>query len=706
MWEDDDHLCRLLADSLANPVGFLPVQRLNRRVDDILSNIHHFGTNVEVIQTGSWAEGFRMNGTDVDRMYVDKTALVSETPDRIPNRFCSIKMVTSGNIPKGYVKLILLTPNKAEQHIQLAVISEGGNACISSKSYVTSYVQRNEEIHGPCVRRVSQQGTEQDDAHCLRCAHWPSDAMEWRDRRRSHGWPDHDMVKEISKKGCYVVPIGPKCIDGSGCWSFNSMLWRLSFSVVEKRLVYTFNDTQFLVYGIFKLLVKEAFRETRDVLCSYFMKTLMFWSIEETPRELWKQERLISCIKVCLRRLIMWVSDGFCPNYFVREHNMFHGKLDEIDRESLFIHLSELYGEGWRCLLRCPSLGNLKDALQRSRCRILEMPNNAVDPDEDFRGLSLQRRNDSNTFTEDIEDQAFFSQLEGIVQSHPNFRSLENELYNTVALLLEKETQLDYLMHDTVTLYQQKTLQHIAMIFLYKALNDTRRCARYRYGQVKRALDLMELTSSADLTRGRLTLATAYYCMGYYTKALKIIRECENAFEENQAVLYISSRYPNQIGEEYVAFFCNGSLSRVEKASMGVSYDFEVFRTMPILPKEIMLQILLVRQSGTILSFPPRPYALFLKALCFAESHNKSTVKMLRRKLSDILPLYPEAFHLLYIMLAVCDAKLDRYDKAIQNYYFAYWHKKYMTWRKEYCSERNSLNSPLLYVALMLRLLI
>ncbi|XP_061187129.1 uncharacterized protein LOC133195294 [Saccostrea echinata] len=707
MWEDDDHLCRLLADCLINAVGFLPVQRLNRRVDDILSNIHHYGRDVEVIQTGSWAEGFRMNGTDVDRMYVDKSTMVSETPEKIPNKFCAIKIDTSSEIQRGYAKLILLTPHKAEQHLQHAVVREGRTLYVSSKVYIESHVEENQETHGPCVRRVAQQGTEQDDAHCLNCPHWPSDAMEWYHRRRQNGWPESHLVRDIYNKGCHVVPIGPKFIDSNGHWCFDPMAWRFSFSVAEKRLVYTFNDTQFLVYGIFKLLVKEAFRETRNVLCSYFMKTLLFWCIEETPKEWWKQDRLVSCIEICFKRLILWVSNGYCPNYFVRENNMFHGKLDEVERESLVIYLSQLYGEGWRCLLTCPSLNDLRDALQRKRFEILDTPFNGFSPDEDFKGLGTQRRNDSTSITEDVEDRAFFSQLESVVQDHPNFRSLEKEFFNMVALLLGEGTRCDILMHDTVTFYMYKTLQHIAMIFFYKAMNDTSRCARFRYRQIRRALDLMKLTNSADVSRGRLTLATAFYCMGYHYSALKMIRQYDVFLEDNQGVLYISSRFPNDLSEKYIANFCNKNISRAEKASMGVSYDFEVFRAMPIHPMEIAFEILLVRDTSVILPFPPRPYSVFLKALCFSQMNDKYNVKILKKELLDNLPFTPDgALYLIYTMVAVLETKLDRFDKAYRNYYLAYWHKKYLTLRQEHCCELASIQSPLLNVALMLRLLI
>ncbi|XP_052678229.1 uncharacterized protein LOC128159209 [Crassostrea angulata] len=342
-------------------------------------------------------------------------------------------MEKSSSIPKGYVKLVLVTPNKSGQNLDAAVVPVGGKLYVSISAYISTFVQEDQEPHGPCVRRKSQLGTEQDDAHCMKCSHWPSDAMEWYHRKRPHGWPDRHLIKDIYKKGCHLVAISSKLVDMyNGSWTFDPMSH-------TREPGDTFNDTQFIVYGIFKLLVKEAFRDKWEVMCSYFMKTLMFWTIEETPKDLWRKERLVSCIEICFKRLIAWVDNGFCPNYFVRENNMFHGKLHEKARESIFMNLSELYGEGWRGLLRCPSLENLRQALEEARHSILDSPSSAIDPNEEFKSLSMQYKNDSRSFPEDVEDRVFFSQLESIEKTHPNFRILEKEFFNTIALLLGKE---------------------------------------------------------------------------------------------------------------------------------------------------------------------------------------------------------------------------------------------------------------------------
>lgn len=68
-------------------------------------------------------------------------------------------------------------------------------------------------------------------------------------------------------EGCHLMPIGSKKLREDfladhfekSMWIRDPLQWRLSFSLAEKKLVYSFNNTQFLVYGIFKLLNLEVF---------------------------------------------------------------------------------------------------------------------------------------------------------------------------------------------------------------------------------------------------------------------------------------------------------------------------------------------------------------------------------------------------------------------------------------------------------------
>lgn len=57
-------------------------------------------------------------------------------------------------------------------------------------------------------------------------------------------------------------------------WIEDPFQWRMSFSLAEKKLVYEFNNTQFLTYGILKLLNQELF--SQDPFVHTFLKQRCF----------------------------------------------------------------------------------------------------------------------------------------------------------------------------------------------------------------------------------------------------------------------------------------------------------------------------------------------------------------------------------------------------------------------------------------------
>ena len=66
----------------------------------------------------------------------------------------------------------------------------------------------------------------------------------------------------------------------------------------------------------------------------------------------------MSCFWKCFQRLLYWISNEYCPNFFIPENNMFAGKVYGAARISLLSVLVPLYQEGYYCLLRCPSIQN------------------------------------------------------------------------------------------------------------------------------------------------------------------------------------------------------------------------------------------------------------------------------------------------------------------------------------------------------------
>ncbi|XP_052077031.1 uncharacterized protein LOC127715051 [Mytilus californianus] len=103
-----------------------------------------------------------------------------------------------------------------------------------------------------------------------------------------------------------------------------------------------------------KILLKDVIAlitDCKELFCSYFMKTILFWMCEEFPSSKWKPENLIFCFMRCLRRLIYCVEYKVCPHYFIPENNLFENKIQGHAQERLLNNLYILNSYGWKCIL-------------------------------------------------------------------------------------------------------------------------------------------------------------------------------------------------------------------------------------------------------------------------------------------------------------------------------------------------------------------
>ena len=112
-------------------------------------------------------------------------------------------------------------------------------------------------------------------------------------------------LQQIVSGGCHFVAIGAK-------ESPTELIeWRISFSATEKILIHSMNHVQFLCYGLLKIFLKEAIvinTEIKGLLCSYFLKTSLFWEISRNSL-VWNASSYLSCFWICFQRLLDWISN-------------------------------------------------------------------------------------------------------------------------------------------------------------------------------------------------------------------------------------------------------------------------------------------------------------------------------------------------------------------------------------------------------------
>lgn len=687
---------------------------MRRHILDVMDRLDHCNDQTELIRAGSCAEGFRIRGTDVDHMIVDKlTKVVAEIPKNFGSLTAVVRMTKTPDEPPGYVKLIVLTPLTPLVHIRESMQKIRGDYYLSSEAFMKWY-QRQIPVgvlHGPCVLERTEDG-DHDRSFCLQYKDWPVFANEWIERKRSYEWPSKELIRKIKTLGCHLMAIGSKKINTNfhsvdsvdSIWIGDPLQWRISFSLAEKHLVYSFNNTQFLTYGIFKLLNQEVFSQdsiVKNCICSYFLKTVLFWTIEETPSDCWKPERLVYCVDICFQRLIEWTKNGFCPNYFIRDNNMFLGKVQECQLEYISSKLNELHKEGWRCLLRCPSLFDLKKALEDARKMIKRFSLPTSNPDEDFRCLKSSRRDADNTHVEANIDYVLFSEILSKKPKFPTEQALEYELRKSIKL--EIQEKFDTLDLEILRLRRYQNLYDLALMYLNFSM--TKHTTRSRYAFIRKAFCYLHCVRFSDISRGNLTLATAYYCIGRFDSALEYIKDYDDINGEGLGRVYIPYGSGNVYNDpNYREHFCGRGLSIMEKMSLAVSYDFVVNRSMPLIPIEIALEVTMMKNTSSRLVIPLELYSVFLKILCHTCLRNFKLVEHLAAVLENTVHRTPnEEKYLNYIMLAVTSVKLGKYEKAMRYYCLAHIYKRRLVIYHPDRPEWQSRTSVLFYIAQMLR---
>lgn len=118
----------------------------------------------------------------------------------------------------------------------------------------------------------------------------------------------------------HCVPKGPEKGDEE------ERQWLISFSVLERYIVHSFNHVQFCCYGLMKILlhtVLDLNADTNDTISSYHIKTVLFHVLEDIHQEFWIPQNIFHCVRICLTRLLLFLFRGCCPNYFIPESNLF-----------------------------------------------------------------------------------------------------------------------------------------------------------------------------------------------------------------------------------------------------------------------------------------------------------------------------------------------------------------------------------------------
>lgn len=448
---------------------------------------------------GSYREGFRLPSSDLDyRVLVLNEGIIDISKIQIitgeHKKECPIECDT---LMPGYAKL-----KSSISKFEGSCIIENGKYYLSSSFYrkVIVTLMNNTGLnigiscfeHGPCgmFKKVD---TERDIAVCLKLDFWPDVAQPWAQRCIQKGWPTETQVDQIVNSGFYVAAIG-------SC-SENDTEWRISFSDAELRIIYSFNHCQFLCYGLLKLFIREVInvQNSNSPLCSYFLKTTLFWVIQNDRTLKWTPDNFLHCFWNSFKLLIHRVYTGHCPHFFIPENNLFQEKVIGHTQSLLFDQLYGLYNEGAvKCILMCPSMLPHLGVAFLDKTQIFET-------------------DEKHIWTISWLEMCFFKEL----------RDLELVQVFTSKDLTLKLDRIELLLNDSMNPYRTVALQYMTASTLHKiamSIQD-REDNRFlnnkdMYMSKKTAISLLKLSCTIGNVSEILYLAMYYYRNRHFKKSI------------------------------------------------------------------------------------------------------------------------------------------------------------------------------------------
>ena len=334
-------------------IGTEELVQTRRKMNAVRDNLSSNETS-SFFTSGSFGEGLEMRGSDVDIMTTIEDTEVSEDRNVHFDPVKTYFIMETDEAPLGFTQLRLIHSDSLST---LYFCDKIGGEYYLSNVYVKQLLMTKNTpiVHGPCI---SDTWGLLDIACCLHSKNWISQAAQWI-TRSNNSWPAYDVKQSIIQHGVLFVPKG---VQGS---IKEDLEWRISFSVGEKFLVYTFTHSQLLCYALMKIILKDVIDtdlDCKELLCSYFLKTILFWISEEMPHTIWKPACMIPNFMRYFRRLIYCVENSVCPHYFIPENNLFAIKIRGHAQETLLQKLITLNSYGWQCILFSDQIN--KSALQ------------------------------------------------------------------------------------------------------------------------------------------------------------------------------------------------------------------------------------------------------------------------------------------------------------------------------------------------------
>nr|XP_022304020.1 uncharacterized protein LOC111111367 isoform X1 [Crassostrea virginica] len=641
------HLCESVFVRLCQIVGTSVQVAIRRETKDIREMVdRRVADNDDVIrmQSGSEREGFRLEGSDVDFMFWPNNHRVIFDMSQSEHYYTEDKTLIlsdSSESPPGFTLLELLTSRRYRQ-VQSACVPMNDRFYISSSLFrqqTKTHHFPGSVGHGPCESGKIPGGLEYDFAYCFACDFWPRSASSW--INRCHSWPDREVVNEIVRNGCHFVPIGHPL------GLHEQEEWRISFSLAEHKLVHSMNHCQFLTYGLLKIFLKEVIdkqsEETNKLLCSYHMKTVIFWVIQQNAVPLWCPQNLLAGFWVCFKLLLKWVHEGICPNCFIPENNLFLSKVHGSAQRKLFIELHGLYEKGLGCLLQSPSIKSyITNVLYNPRLSICT--------------------NEDRMISESDHDKGLFNEIyRNITHCPKNLDHCIKYLHTIELMIGEPLTQYQVLMLQTITAtILQSTTFTLHNMYTNTGLN------KQMYIADRMSCHMLKLAAKFGFVSDIMYIAM-FYCKTFRFREALYITEMIKVKLAQAGLMYMEHVDPERYTEAV------GGQSWSTKIRQAVAHEIKLNNFTCYINELTLEQQSTLQNKLGVLDIPLFVLLHFVEFLCYR--HTDTTLAQTALEELQVLVHHDQGLYVPYLcrdisweILGICQQMTGNLQAALYSY--------------------------------------
>ncbi|XP_048750943.2 uncharacterized protein LOC125662682 [Ostrea edulis] len=602
--------------------------------------------------SGSHREGFRLKTSDIDFMHwLPHHEVICDLSQislyRVPQH--TVILMEWEDLPPGFTRLQLMSDSHNDV-VKSSCVIRNNEHYISSMLFKTAFSQlcidsnpayQSSVPHGPCLS-FSQGQQECDCAFCFASQHWPTLATPWVERCRQKGWPSDDVLHDIIQSGFHVVPIGSD--------NDREDEWRISFSQAEQKLVYAMNHSQFLCYGLLKIFLKEVINSgIKDpILCSYFMKTILFWVIQEDASLTWTPDNLLPNFWRCFKLLIYWISIAECPNFFIPQNNMFRVKVKGAAQNALFNRLYDLYCKGIPCLLLSPTLRSYLSQVILDRTLTVRTDEDSIIPSHRL-------------------DMQVFKETYHLVASIRNMKYFANYMMTIENIMAKRQSPCHVVCI-------QKMTSVVLLRTAWYIINYTETHNKDIALVSNKVCHMLKIASQIGYVSDILYLAMYYYRTCRYEQSLR----CLQRAQERMSVPYVMYR-DNVNVEMYRRAMTGVSLS--DKMRKAVVSDIKLKSDYTYIDELLLEQTVSYRNGRSALYIPPLVMLHMLSVLNHHRLHHtleshQALQNLQTLLLNDVGVHVPEQLRdISYQILGICQHVCGDYVGALNSYQYS--HEQY-----------------------------